>query len=300
MSFLINADGIEPALWHGLSPNHGGPLDRLKFLMMHYTAAWWAEGARDYLMNPEAPFTPSAHFVVGRDGQIWQIVPTRVKAWHAGRSYYQGVRGLNHHAIGIEIDNIGWLKPDGHGGFRDPYGRRLVVADDMVHRPSWRAQGRAMGGDPYCPVDDLVFARHPNGGPELAWPAYTEAQLQAEEDLTRAILARHPDIQEIIGHEDCRRDKTDPGPAFPMARFAGLLNDRQADAPQTWLTTVTLNVRGGPGLDFGRLTWSPLPPHKPVKVLDARGDWRFVNTNMANDDDPESQGWVHGYYLRRA
>ena len=59
-------------------------------------------------------------------------------------------------------------------------------------------------------------------------------------------------------------------------------------------------MRGGPGLDFGPLTWSPLPPHKPVKVLDARGDWRFVTANMANDDDPESQGWVHGYYLRRA
>ena len=145
-----------------------------------------------------------------------------------------------------------------------------------------------------------MVARHRHGGPERAWPPYTEAQLDAVEALSRAILARHPDIHAVIGHEDCRADKTDPGPAFPLARFQRLLNDRRGAAADTWMTTVTLNIRGGPDLAFAPLSWSPLPAYKPVRILDSRGDWRFVTANLASERDPESQGWVHGYYLKRA
>lgn len=258
-----------PEVWYSLSPNHGGRLVGPNFLVMHYTAGWSAEGARDYLMNPLAPHTPSAHLVAGRDGQLWQIVPFDRKAWHAGRSFYKGISGLNHHSIGIEMDNIGWLRPDGQSGFVDPYGRRIA-------------------GPP-----DHILASHPNGGPTVyAWPLYPEKQLAAVEEAVRAILTAYPTIREIVGHDEIRPDKTDPGPAFPMARFRKLLEDRSAD-DDLFVTTDTLNVRGGPGLRHETLCFGPLAPATPVRSLTRRGDWHFA----ALVDDPARRGWVHGFYL---
>ena len=258
-----------PEAWYGLSPNHGGRLTGPKFLVMHTTADWSAEGARDYLMNPRAPFTPSAHLVAGRDGRLWQIVPFDLKARHAGRSFYRGITGLNHHAIGIEIDNIGWLRPDGRGGFTDPYGRRVV--------------------DP----PDHLLAPHPQAGPTvLAWPLCPEVQLAALDEAVRAILAAYPTIRDIVGHDEISTDATDPGPAFPMTRFRRQLDDRSADAA-LHVTTATLNIRGGPGTAFETLAFGPLAPGTPVRSLTRRDDWQFV----ALADDVTRRGWVHDFYL---
>ena len=284
--YALDADGKIPALWHGLSPNHGGPLTP-RLIVLHYDAAWSAEGARDYLMNPAAPSTPSAHVVVGRDGNAWQIVPCSRKAWHAGPSFYKGVSGLNHHALGIEINNIGWLRPDGQGGYRDPYGGRVQVNDGVVLHPD---------GSVYCLVEELILEAHPHAGHTVyAWPPYTHRQLHAVEAIVRAMIARYPTITEVIRHEDCRPDKTDTGPAFPIKRFQALLGDRLSDDFGAWFTTTELNIRGGPGVEFAPLMFSPLPPLKPVKVLAQQGAWRFVDAGMEGE---EKKGWVHGFYLR--
>ncbi|MDQ7001411.1 MAG: 1,6-anhydro-N-acetylmuramyl-L-alanine amidase AmpD [Ghiorsea sp.] len=45
----------------------------------------------------------SAHFVVARDGSITQFVSTYQRAWHAGKSSWQGRDNCNDYSIGIEI-----------------------------------------------------------------------------------------------------------------------------------------------------------------------------------------------------
>jgi len=45
----------------------------------------------------------SAHFVVDRGGHISQFVATDHRAWHAGESEWQGRKGCNDFAIGIEM-----------------------------------------------------------------------------------------------------------------------------------------------------------------------------------------------------
>ncbi len=45
----------------------------------------------------------SAHFVVDRKGSITQFVACDKRAWHAGQSEWQGRRGCNDYAIGIEM-----------------------------------------------------------------------------------------------------------------------------------------------------------------------------------------------------
>ena len=292
--YTINAAGRMPEAWYGLSPNHSGPLIGPKFLVMHYTAGWSAEGARDYLMRSDA--RASGHLVVGRDGQVWQIVPFNLKAWHAGRSFYRGIAGLNHHSIGIEIDNIGWLRPDGRGGYRDPYHRRIECWDGVIHRPVWRVGDQEVGDDPYCNVDEILVARHDNGGPELAWPDYTEAQLDAVEAATRAILAAYPTIREIVGHDQIAPDrKTDPGPAFPMHRFRALVSDRRAENGDPAVVTASaLNVREGAGTGYDRHEWGPLPRGTVVERLADKGAWVLIETSSGD------RGYVHGAYIASA
>lgn len=51
-----------------------------------------------------AGLTVSAHLLIRRDGEIVQYVPFDLRAWHAGRSCYQGAENCNDFSIGIELE----------------------------------------------------------------------------------------------------------------------------------------------------------------------------------------------------
>ena len=46
----------------------------------------------------------SAHLLIHRSGAITQFVPFHMRAWHAGRSSYQGRQACNDFSIGIELE----------------------------------------------------------------------------------------------------------------------------------------------------------------------------------------------------
>ncbi|WP_428420220.1 1,6-anhydro-N-acetylmuramyl-L-alanine amidase AmpD [Methylibium sp.] len=48
----------------------------------------------------------SSHFVIRRDGELLQFVPTTQRAWHAGRSVWQGRENCNDYSIGIELEGL--------------------------------------------------------------------------------------------------------------------------------------------------------------------------------------------------
>lgn len=48
----------------------------------------------------------SAHFFIARDGQLWQFVSCDDRAWHAGRSDWQGRAQCNDFSIGIELEGL--------------------------------------------------------------------------------------------------------------------------------------------------------------------------------------------------
>ena len=48
----------------------------------------------------------SAHFVIRRDGALIQFVSCDDRAWHAGRSHYQGRDNCNDFSIGIELEGL--------------------------------------------------------------------------------------------------------------------------------------------------------------------------------------------------
>jgi N-acetylmuramoyl-L-alanine amidase len=49
----------------------------------------------------------SAHYLIGRDGAIIQLVDERARAWHAGESKWGATTDLNSASLGVELDNNG-------------------------------------------------------------------------------------------------------------------------------------------------------------------------------------------------
>jgi AmpD protein len=94
--------GMKPDLLvvHGISlppGEFGGPwIDRL------FTGTLAPE-AHPYFAEIEG-LRASAHALIRRDGAIVQYVPFGERAWHAGKSEYQGRAACNDFSIGIELE----------------------------------------------------------------------------------------------------------------------------------------------------------------------------------------------------
>lgn len=179
--------------WTQDSPNQGGPLDP-SLVVLHYTAMPDIDAVERWLCNPEAEV--SAHLIVGRDGQVRQIVPFDRVAWHAGKSEWRGETGLNSRSIGIELVNAGWLD-------------------------RFEAEGCTRADLEEClPLNRVHLARHALGGPLRAWERFPEAQLATLDGLLAELRRAYPAISEIVGHDEIAPGrKEDPGPAFPMDRY---------------------------------------------------------------------------------
>ena len=87
------------------SPNFDERDQPVSILVLHYTGMEDAASAIARLRDPEAKV--SCHYLVAEDGQVLRMVPEEKRAWHAGRSYWRGIHGVNSASIGIEIVNPG-------------------------------------------------------------------------------------------------------------------------------------------------------------------------------------------------
>ena len=78
---------------------------RPNFIILHQTSNDTAAAALATLTDPQRQV--SAHYLVARDGTVFQMVDEMARAWHAGESSWGGLRDLNSASIGIELDNTG-------------------------------------------------------------------------------------------------------------------------------------------------------------------------------------------------
>jgi len=102
-----------PARW---VPSPSFDARRPTFVVIHHTSNDAIEPALATLTDPARQV--SAHYVVERDGSVYQLVDERERAWHAGRSRWGSDTDLNSSSIGIELDNNG----------REPFPEPQVVA----------------------------------------------------------------------------------------------------------------------------------------------------------------------------
>lgn len=155
-------------------------------IVLHFTS--------NGVKNPENPYDieeiydtftdygVSAHYLVGREGQVYELVTEERVAYHAGQgtlqSFPQYKDELNQYSIGIEIMAIGTREEMG-----------LMMPDSI-----------------YDSISESDIG-------------YTEAQYQTINHLVDAIITSNPGIKKnrehIVGHDEYAPDrKTDPGSLF--------------------------------------------------------------------------------------
>lgn len=245
------------------SPNHGGGIVP-EYLVIHYTAGRSGASSVRHFMDPAAK--ASAHIVLDRSGKIWQMVPFRVRAWHAGASAWAGRHGLNDFSIGIEIDNAGRLQKVG-----DKY--------------------QAWFGGSYN-EHEVIHARHKSEQFEFAWHAYTEKQLDALMGLSKLLVSRYQ-LKDVLGHDDIAPGrKADPGPAFAMNSFRSALFGRgDVESSEYVVSVPALNLRGGPGTEFPVL--KTLAVRTRVSLLEMRSLWAKVVLLEGS----QAEGWVRNSFV---
>ncbi|WMJ72180.1 N-acetylmuramoyl-L-alanine amidase [Cytophagaceae bacterium ABcell3] len=239
-------------------------------VLIHYTAGPNLSSAVNTLTNPSS--RASAHIVIGRDGEIRQLAPFNIIAWHAGQSQYKERTGFNQYSIGIELDNAGELTRR-NGGYYSWFGRRYAK-------------------------EEVVKAVHRNETVEKYWHAFSERQIALVYDLC-ILLKETYNIKYILGHEEVSPNrKLDPGPAFPLDKLRDkILNpDRsqnEAESPEIpeegVVSASSLNIRLQPDVESERAA-RPLPNGTKVKILEAKDGWYKVQTLL--------EGWVNGKYIK--
>jgi N-acetyl-anhydromuramyl-L-alanine amidase AmpD len=168
-------------------------------VVLHYTATGCLEEAIDLMLTGENAV--SAHFVIGRDGRIVQMVDIAKKAWHAGESEFDGRSDVNDFSVGIELVNWGVLKERDGGFFAwpDDYGTKYTGAMPVYAGGQW-------------------------------WDPFMEEQYRVLAELIRQIRVYYPAVTpgRIIGHQDIARPtgrKIDPGEAFDWGRVRRAFSD---------------------------------------------------------------------------
>ncbi|TVQ72243.1 MAG: N-acetylmuramoyl-L-alanine amidase [Oceanospirillales bacterium] len=277
---LLYHDNNDRVEWQE-TPNKSGHLKEQKprYIIMHYTGGSNVQSAINTFKNRQAQ--ASAHLIIGNDGRIVQMGRFHERCWHAGRSEWQGVRGLNSYSVGIELVNWGWLN-GGQGNWRSWAGTRV-------------------------PDENVVQLKHKHDATQRGWESFSETQIEVTLNVVRALLHQYdltPDC--IIGHDDISPGrKQDPGPAFPFDRFRGLLEGRreteQPDIPNPIIfepkfrvtASSGLNMRSGPSI--ADTVIKTLPSNSQVILLEKLDHWWLVSEVVNNK--AETTGWVYSHWL---
>ena len=89
------------------------------FVIIHHTAQHSiAQTIRTFQLEHTKV---SAHYVIGKDGRVVQMLNDYLRSWHAGRAKWGSITDLNSVSIGIELDNDG----------RDPFPDEQI--DALLH-----------------------------------------------------------------------------------------------------------------------------------------------------------------------
>ncbi len=168
------------------SCNHGGE-NRPQAVVVHATEGELA-GALAHLRDPDSRV--SAHYVIDRDGTVYQLVPEQVVAYHVAcgvegcilscPAFLCGDGKPERRTIGIELVNLGTVPQGWSGG---------EVYEDYGMAFGWRW-----------------------------WEDFPEAQRQAFKRLVEDIARRWGfpvDAEHVVGHYRVQ-GKRDPGPALNL------------------------------------------------------------------------------------
>lgn len=101
----------------------------------------------------------SAHFLIRRDGELVQFVPTTQRAWHAGQSDHCGRECCNDFSIGIELEGADLVPYE-----PVQYLNLAALIDTLRREVSSLADADIVGHS------DIAPGRKTDPGPAFDWP----------------------------------------------------------------------------------------------------------------------------------
>lgn len=176
------------------SPNFGTRAHgkKIKYLILHYTDTLTAFDALKIMQDPAREV--SAHYLIDEDGSIMRLVGEEMRAWHAGKSWWEGETDINSCSIGIEIQN------PGHG-----YGYRPFPAAQIHAVAALCRDIMARNNILPCHVlahSDIAPGRKKDPGELFPWADLASQQVGIWPQITDADKAEAADID---GNEDSIR-----------------------------------------------------------------------------------------------
>jgi N-acetylmuramoyl-L-alanine amidase len=96
------------------SPNHNArPAGTIiDCIVLHADASPTIAASLGYMMTRDSKV--SYHYLIGRLGDVYQLVDDTQRAWHAGVSAFNGRHDCNNYSIGVSFGNL----CDGHEPYR--------------------------------------------------------------------------------------------------------------------------------------------------------------------------------------
>ncbi len=143
------------------SPNHD--VRRPVLIVLHYTTEHSVQESLHTLRTANRGGPVSAHYLIGADGHIYQLVADQLRAWQAGSGRWGTITDVNSASIGIELDN------DGRTTFArsqiDSLLRLLTDLTERLHIPRTQIIGH----------QDLAPSRKDDPGPLFPWQQLADA-----------------------------------------------------------------------------------------------------------------------------
>ena len=124
----------------------------------------------------------SAHFMIARDGTVLNLVPLPHKAWHAGKSEWQGKKYCNNWMVGIE------MVATHDSGYTDAQYEALIeLTEELIEKYdiSW---------DNITGHENVAPGRKKDPGPNFDWDRYRA--MVREESITDMIQNAIADVNE--------------------------------------------------------------------------------------------------------
>jgi N-acetylmuramoyl-L-alanine amidase len=143
------------------SPNHD--VRRPVLIVLHATEQRSAQASLDTLRTRNSGGPVSAHYLIGSDGTIYQLVADEQRAWHAGAGRWGTITDVNSASLGIELDNDA----------QSPYSTLQIdsllrLLDDLTTR--WRIPRTQVIGH-----EDLAPDRKNDPGLQFPWQRLANA-----------------------------------------------------------------------------------------------------------------------------
>ena len=139
--------------------NERAPDKPLDMIIIHYTDMTSAEAALNRLSDPEAQV--SAHYLISKDGEIYQLVDDSKRAWHAGVSEWEEETDINSRSIGIELDY------PGHSNGLAPYPE--VQIQSLIHLCKEIQNRYRIPKSRIIGHEDVAPGRKIDPGPHFPW-----------------------------------------------------------------------------------------------------------------------------------